>query len=179
MPFAPTYWTADMVRDLPDDGNKYELVWGQLLVTPSPRMQHQRILARIYDAVKPYCTRHALGEVLWSPADISWTEDTLVQPDLFVISPEEMGAREWADVRALRLVVEVLSHSTEEHDRFQKRRLYQSQGVSAVWLIDGLRRRVESWTPRDEFPVLETTRLTWHPSGAPEPLVIELASLFA
>jgi Uma2 family endonuclease len=178
MPIAPRYWTAEMVRALPSDGNRYEVVWGELLVTPAPRLRHQRILARVYDAVRPYCVRNALGEVLWSPADISWSDDTLVQPDLFVVAPEEANAREWTDVRTLRLVVEALSPSTEQHDRFQKRRLYQEEGVGTLWLVDSVKRVVEVWTPDRQFPTIEGERLTWQPAGADAPLVIEVAALF-
>lgn len=112
MPLAPDYFTADMVRALPDDGKRYEVVWGELLVTPSPVPMHQRVVSRLLVSLHMYCDRHGIGEVLTSPADISWGEDILVQPDVFVIAREEAGARDWASVKTLRLVVEVLSPST-------------------------------------------------------------------
>lgn len=178
MPLASEYHTADMVRAMPDDGNRYEVVWGELLVSPSPRWVHQRVLKGLVYAVDPYVMRHGLGELAWSPADISWGPDTLVQPDLFVVAPGESGGVDWAQVKTLRLVAEVLSPSTARHDRFQKRRLYQSRGVGTLWLVDIDRRVVEVWTPEATFPAVEGERITWHPPEAPEPLVIALEGLF-
>ena len=92
MPLAPAYHTADMVRALPDDGNRYELVYGELLVSPSPRWVHQRVVTRLMlgDSIRSAAT-HDCGEVVASPADISWGADTLVQPDVFVVTPREAG----------------------------------------------------------------------------------------
>lgn len=178
MPLAPEYFTADMVRAIPEDGKRYELVWGELLVSPAPALPHQRIVRRILIGLEAFCARHSLGEVLMSPADISWSDDTLVQPDIFVIDPSESQARDWRSIKTLRLVVEVLSPSTARHDRFTKRKLYQAQGVETLWLVDVDRRVVETWTPSQAFPAVETVQLTWQPVGAPEPLTIPLATLF-
>lgn len=178
MPLAPEYFTADMVRDIPDDGKRYELVWGELLVSPSPALPHQRVVRKILIGLETFCSRHSLGEVLMSPADISWSDDTLVQPDVFVIHPSESTARDWRSIKTLRLVVEVLSPSTARHDRFTKRKLYQAQRVETLWLVDVDRRVVETWAPSQVFPTVEAAELTWQPAGAPEPLKIPLATLF-
>jgi Uma2 family endonuclease len=75
-------------------------------------------------------------------------------------------------------VVEVLSPSTVDQDRFTKRRLYQEVGVPLYWLVDADSRTVEVWTPEADFPVVEDREITWQPAGAAEPLVIHLAELF-
>jgi Uma2 family endonuclease len=177
MSLAPDFYTADMVRAMPDDGNRYEVVWGELFVTPSPVRQHQRIVGRLLVALHDYCERHGIGEALTSPADISWSIDSLVQPDVFVVAAEH-AADEWDGIRRLRLVVEVLSPSTARRDRFQKRKLYQANGVEMLWLIDPDRRLVETWTPAATLPVVEAKRLMWRPDGAPEALVVELDAIF-
>src|SRR6476646_3261698 len=79
---APLYYTADMVRAMPDDGNRYEVVYGALLVTPAPRPWHQVAVQRLIVALAAYLDRQALGLVLSSPADISWGPDVLVPPDV-------------------------------------------------------------------------------------------------
>lgn len=177
MPLAPDFHTAEMVRAMPDDGNRYEVVWGELFVTPSPIKAHQRIVRRLLVALSEYCAREEVGEPFTSPADISWSIDSLVQPDVFVIAPEHADD-EWPAVRRLRLVIEVLSPSTARRDRFQKRKLYQANGVEMLWLVDPERRLVETWTPAATLPVVESDRLTWRPDGASEPLVLELSSIF-
>ncbi len=179
MPLAPQYFTADMVRALPEDGQRYEVVHGELLVTPAPTMPHQRVVTRLVVALAPYCERLSLGEVLTSPADVSWGEDVLVQPDVFVTARDEAGLSEWSSLRTLDLVVEVLSPSTAKQDRFQKRRLYQRQRVETLWIVDIDRALVEVWTPDAILPLVRTEELVWHPPGAAEPLVIPVAGLFA
>ncbi|MFC1639539.1 hypothetical protein ACFL3B_02095 [Gemmatimonadota bacterium] len=80
---APVYYTADMVRALPEDGNRYALVYGELLVTPAPGLWHQAVVGRMHEALSAYLRRYPVGYTLMSPADISWTADTLVQAELF------------------------------------------------------------------------------------------------
>src|SRR5881392_615255 len=128
---APVYYTADMVRALPADGNRYEVVHGELLVTPSPRLWHQTLVTRLLHALATYLDSEPVGLVYASPADISWgREDILVQPDVFVIPRDEARTLDWMQIRTLRLAVEVLSQSSQRADRFTKRRLYQEQHVS-------------------------------------------------
>jgi Uma2 family endonuclease len=176
---APVYYTADMVRALPDDGNRYEVVHGELLVTPAPRLWHQEIVARIFLALPAYIGREASDlHVFASPADISWTDDTLVQPDLFVVPLAEARTLDWMGVKDLLLAVEVLSPSSARADRFTKRRLYQERRIPAYWVVDGDERLVEVWTPEARFPVVERERLIWQPAGALQAFTLELEELF-
>ncbi len=175
---APTYWTAEMVRQLPDDGNRYEVVYGELLVTPAPRLGHQLLVTRLAVAIAKYLDHEPAGVMLTSPADISWGRDVLVQPDVFVVTREEARSGEWARIRNLLLVVEVLSPSTARADRFTKRHRYQEAGVPLYWIVDGADQRVEVWTPDAELPVIETQRLVWHPVGAGQTFTLDLAELF-
>jgi Uma2 family endonuclease len=176
---APVYYTADQVRALPDDGNRYEVVHGELLVTPAPRAWHQEVVKRLLVALDAYLSRHPAGHVVMAPADISWTDDTLVQPDVFVVDREEARTLDWRRMRRLLLAVEVLSPSTARADRFTKRRLYQEVGIPVYWLVDGDARTVEVWTPEALVPVVERESVRWYPAGASRPLVIGLAELFA
>ncbi|MCZ6754824.1 MAG: Uma2 family endonuclease [Gemmatimonadales bacterium] len=175
---APVYYTADMVRALPDDGNRYETVHGELLVTPSPRLWHQAIVLRLTHELMDYVDRQGVGFVLASPADISWSDDTLVQPDVFVADLEEARTLDWTNVKTLLLVVEVLSPSTARYDRFTKRRLYQEVRIPEYWVVDPDKRSVEVWTPADELPRVERERVMWQPAGVGVPFVVDLDRLF-
>jgi Uma2 family endonuclease len=126
---APVYFTAEMVRTMPDDGNRYEVVYGELLVTPSPRPWHQVVVHRLSVAIELYLRAEPVGIVLSAPADISWGPDVLVQPDVFVVPPEEARTLTWSRMRTLLLVAEVLSPSTSRGDRFLKRLRYRDAGV--------------------------------------------------
>lgn len=175
------YYTRDEVLAFPDDGNRYELVYGELLVSPSPAVSHQRVVLRLATALVPYVKRYSLGEVLASPADLSWgrSDDILVQPDVFVVSAAQAGAMRWEALSDFSLFVEILSPSTARYDRFTKRRLYQEMRVPLYWILDLHNRRAETWTPEQTSPEYEERRLTWQPPGATEALTIDLAELFA
>src|SRR5436309_4474204 len=85
MPDAKTPWTREMVLALPDDGNRYELIDGELLVSPSPRALHQRAVLCLYDRLGPFVRRHRIGVVGLAPSDLDLESGQLVQPDLFVV----------------------------------------------------------------------------------------------
>jgi Uma2 family endonuclease len=176
---APIYYTADMVRALPDDGNRYEVVRGELLVTPAPRLWHQEIVLRLAEALREYLRHERVSHVLFSPADISWRSvDTLVQPDIFAVPLEQARTLDWTEITDLLLAVEVLSPSTRRADRFTKRAEYQRRGVPVYWIVDPDEQQVEVWTPADMFPQFERERLRWRPAGAETEFELELSRLF-
>jgi len=176
---APTYYTADMVRSLPDDGNRYETVHGELLVTPAPRGIHQYVVTNLVVRLGNYLAAHPAGQLFISPADISWGPDLLVQPDVFVVATDEGRTLDWARMKTLLLVIEVLSPSTRRADRFTKRRAYQEARVANYWIVDIEQGTIEVWTPETTFPTTERERVVWHPKGAAEALVIPIADLLA
>ncbi len=175
------YYTKDEVLAFPEDGNRYELVYGELLVTPAPRYNHQQLVLALAAELRSYLSTRSAGVVMISPADITWgrPDDVLVQPDVFVIAPEDAQFREWDEFRHFSLFVEVVSPSSARYDRFTKRRLFQDMGVPLYWVIDPANRRAEIWTPAATAPVYETVRLVWHPSGVTEAWTMELDKLFA
>jgi Uma2 family endonuclease len=178
MGMAVTYYTAELVRALPDDGRRYEVVHGELLVTPAPGAWHQEVVKRLLVTLDGYLARQPAGHVLASPADISWGPETLVQPDVFVLPLEEARTLDWRQMRTLLLAIEVLSPSTARAGRFTKRRLYQEVGVATYWIVDPDRRCVEVWTPEAAFPTVEWNAVSWRPAGAEEALTIRLEELF-
>ena len=176
---APIYYTADMVRAMPDDGNIYEVVHGELLVTPAPRLWHEEVAGRLYETVRAYLRAQPIGLAIGSRSDLSWgLKDVLVSPDLFVVPLEEARKLDWLVLRSVLLAAEVLSPSSKRADRFTKRRLYQERGVALYWVIDPEEEVAELWHPADEFPRIERQRLVWHPAGATEPFSLELRELF-
>ena len=175
---APVYYTAEMVRGLPDDGNRYETVHGELLVTPAPRAWHQIVLVRLIQVLGGYLERDLVGQLLSSPADISWSPDVLVQPDLFVVPWDEIRPLTWERIKHLLLVVEILSPTTARADRFTKRRLYQEVRIPSYWIVDADEHFVEVWTPQAALPTVERERVLWLPAGAAQPLVLTLPELF-
>jgi Uma2 family endonuclease len=177
---AHQYHTADMVRALIDESRhwpRYETVHGELLVTPAPRPWHQTVALRLARALGDYVDGEGIGEVFMSPADISWSSDTLVQPDAFVVPIEEARTLEWPRMRTLLLAIEILSPGSIRADRFTKRRLYQEVGVALYWVIDPDVASVEIWTPTDQLPHTETKQLVWTPRSASRAFEIKLDEL--
>ncbi|HEX6058760.1 MAG TPA: Uma2 family endonuclease [Gemmatimonadaceae bacterium] len=182
MATAAKRWTVDEVRALIDESRhwpRYELVDGELLVTPAPRMLHQSAVLALAVPLRSYCEENALGRLLTSPADIGLEPDSIVQPDIFLVPPATPRPREWSDVRSLRLAVEILSPGSARHDRTVKRRLYQRNGVPEYWIVDLDARLVERWRPDDERPEILEERLVWEPAQGTPPFVLELQAFFA
>jgi Uma2 family endonuclease len=175
---APIYYTADQVRALPEDGNRYEVVHGEILVTLAPRLLHQEVVGRLLIALSRYFEVEPAGHALLAPADISWGPDTLVQPDVFVVPVEQARSLDWSRIQDLLLVAEVLSPSSARADRFTKRIEYQRRRVPVYWIVDPDERRVEVWEPDDTAPCFERERLLWHPVGATRPFELDLEVLF-
>jgi Uma2 family endonuclease len=178
MPDAARRYTVDEVLAFPDDGNRYELVDGELLVTPAPSMPHQVVLSRLHGFLLDYLRNRRDVVALFSPADITWDREKLVQPDLFVIPASEVSAS-WKTVRTLLLAVEVVSPSSARGDRLVKRRLYQRQRVATYWIVDLDARLVEVWHPDDDRPEIVTEALRWQAAPGADELLIELPGLFA
>ena len=180
MPALPTTgWTVDMLDALPDDGNRYEIIDGQLFVTPAPRRTHQRAVARLLTLLDGYLADRTDLEVLPAPADIRAGERTSVQPDLFVLPREVEAPGRWPDLRSLLLAVEVLSPGTARADRLRKRHLYQREGVAEYWVVDLDSRLVERWRAGDERPEILDRALEWRrPAGSEKPLLVDLESFF-
>ena len=172
-------YTAEMVRDLPDDGNRYETVHGELLITPRQRPWHQIVLSRLNTALTDYLHDQPVGYLLQSPADISWGEEILVQPDIFVVDPDEASTYDWTLMKTLLFVGEVTSDTTTDADRITKRLLYQSVGVPAYWVVDPNQKVVDVWVPDATVPEVNKKTVEWHPTGAQEPMVLDLRELFS
>ena len=179
MPAQPTEWTVEMVRALPDDGNRYEVIDGELYVTPAPSWTHQRAVLELAVLLRPYLREHFLGDVIISPADVLFGPRNMVEPDVFVV-PLVEGAppRAWEQVGRLLLAVEVLSPSTRHTDRGPKLDLYQRKGVPEYWIVDIDARLVERWRPRDDRPEVIANVLEWQPKADVAPLRIVLDEVF-
>ena len=175
MPAHQSEWTAEMARALPEDGRRYEVLDGELFVSPSPSRQHQRAVRMLLLLLDPYCTRHGLGEALDSPADIEFSLRDLLQPDVFVVPNTGPS---WREATSLLLAVEVLSPSTARVDRHDKRPTYQRYRVPEYWIVDLDARVFERWRPDDARPEVLLDVLSWQPREGIPPLDIHLPEYF-
>src|SRR3954468_11254879 len=123
MPSAERVWLAADLADLPDDGNRYEGIDGELHVTPAPSLNHQEAVARLYMILAPYVDSQRCGHAFIAPADVTFSPARGVQPDVFVLPRTgPRRPRTFIEVGRLLLAAEVLSPSTARWDRVDKRR---------------------------------------------------------
>ncbi|MBI3848388.1 MAG: Uma2 family endonuclease [Planctomycetes bacterium] len=138
------HWTYDDYMRLPDDGKRYEILWGELIVSPSASYRHQLVIARMTDALSEFLRGRDLGQWLPSPMDIVLAEDSIVQPDLLFFRKGRSleSARHGIHVPP-DLAFEVMSPSSEARDADEKRRLYAQYGVREYWLVDPDPKRID------------------------------------
>ncbi|HWE63109.1 MAG TPA: Uma2 family endonuclease [Chloroflexota bacterium] len=133
----------DYLRLPEDDPNKYEMLWGELHMAPSPRFTHQEIQAALIVLLGGHVRERGLGTVV-GPIDLYRDEVNYVQPDISYFTAAQLPLLGEQQIRqAPPLTVEILSPSTATTDREDKRRWYAELGVREYWLVDPLAQRVE------------------------------------
>jgi len=174
-------WTYSDYARLPDDGNRYEVIDGELLVTPSPSPLHQRIVARLLMALDPYAERHGLGLVI-PDVDLLFQTGQFLRPDLLVAPRDRPeGITNRGIETAPLLVVEILSPTSGAIDRVTQPMSYGDLGTPEYWVLDP--EECCAWTWRfaegATSPERVEGRLEWRPRSASEPLEVDLAGVLA
>lgn len=122
---------------LPDDGKRYEIIDGELFMSPSPGTPHQLVLGNLLYYLTDFVKRHDLGRVFVAPFDVVFSRHDVVEPDILYISDQRSSVLTEKNVQgAPDLVVEVRSESTADIDRGAKLKLYARFGVTEYWIVD-------------------------------------------
>ena len=176
---APSDWTYSEYARLPDDGNRYEVIDGEVCVTPAPGPAHQKVAGNLYLALRAYVERHALGEILWD-VDLLFVSGQFLRPDMvFVPTAALDGVTDRGVEKAPGLVVEVLSPHSRSIDRVKKPPRYKDFGVPEYWVLDRDARAVEVYRLGEGAePDVRTDVLRWQPDPAAPPLEVPVARLF-
>jgi Uma2 family endonuclease len=147
---AATKMTYEQYCLLPEDGKQYELIDGELFMTPAPRPKHQRIVVRLTEELSRFVRENSLGEVFVAPVDVLMDRHTVLQPDvLFISAARQSIVGEEAIEGAPDLVVEVLSPSTFYKDLRKKMTAYSQFGVQEYWIVDPETQTIELYARRD------------------------------
>src|SRR5665213_1661232 len=172
-----TDWTVDMLDDLPDDGQRYEIIDGELFVPPAPRLPHQLVLNALNVRIYSYLLGKGVGRVVFSPSDVYRGDRTRnhVQPDLFVV---RLTDHAWPTypfhLADLLLVIEIVSPGNPRYDYQTKRTLYLTNGIPEYWVVNSDARNISRWRSTDDPGDVLSKSITWHPAGMEHPLVIDL-----
>jgi Uma2 family endonuclease len=138
-------FTAADLEAMPDDGNRYEIIDGALIVTPAPITRHQIVVANLYGMVRSACP--STLRVLFAPYDVKLSELTVLQPDLLVASKSAFTETNLPSTPLL--AVEVLSPSTRHIDLGLKRSRYEAAGCPSYWVVDPGVPSITAWELRE------------------------------
>jgi len=137
-------WTSEMYAALPDDGQRYEVVQGVLLMSPAPETAHQGIIAQIHHHLYERFFAPRLGLVFMAPIDVVLSSRTTIQPDILVVLKEHVNRVQTKRIVGVPdLVVEVISPSSATYDRLVKYSVYEQVGVSEYWLVNASEQTIE------------------------------------
>ncbi len=178
MPRVPV--TVDDLAAMPEDGNRYEIIDGELFVTPALLLYHQRAQMSLVARLLPYARSIGL-ELFAAPTDVRVSRITQVEPDLIALQQmtDAVPSTRWIAMSRLLLAVEILSPSTGHLDRERKRRLYLTEGVQEYWIVDTAARVVDVWTPHSAEPRVVCDVLHWQPRPDRAALVVDVGDVFA
>ena len=169
-------WTVEDLYRIPRDENRYEVLCGELLVTPPPGDKHEVALARLNSLLVPYVVANRLG-LVFSGNPAIHREGSFLIPDLLVRRPFEAEGATWAEQTLPILVVEVRSPSTWNRDRTSKRSFYLRLNVPDYWMVDPERELVVVVRPGEPDREVRDV-FHWRPDGAAEPLEIQIRQIF-
>jgi len=122
---------------MPDDGNRYELIFGEIVMSPAPATKHQFVLGELYANFRDQVAKKLLGVVLFAPVDVKFSQFSVVEPDLIVVKGNRARIVTEKNVDGVPdLVVEILSPSNRAQDLVRKAALYTQYGVPEYWIVD-------------------------------------------
>lgn len=137
----PNFSYAEYLQ-LPDD-QRYEVLEGELVMTPAPGTDHQQILAKLTIQLGTFIEAHSLGQFYFAPVDVILADQTVVQPDFLFVRQERLDIIQQRGLfGAPDLVVEILSPATAQRDLATKRQLYSKYGVQEYWIVDPATRSI-------------------------------------
>ena len=181
MPAAFEKWTVELLDALPESSDRFELIDGELHVTPSPSFPHQRAVTELVWLLVGYTRNLGTCETVASPSDV-WREprqENRVQPDVYVVRRHDGILPPYPfHLEELLLAVEVVSLGNPYLDYQVKQRLYAREGVAEYWVVDLSDRKVSRWRGRHSAVEVLADRITWQPDRDVEPLGFDLPEFF-
>jgi len=175
-------WNWSEFARLPDDGNRYEVIDGELFGTPRPETPHQEAGARLFVELRGFANEYDLGKVLYAPLAVLLGDGDYLKPDIVFVRSDHLHYKTKRGIEGPPdLVIEILSPTTARQDRGVKRERYAHFGIPEYWIVDTDRRRIETHRLADptRLPMVVTDRLSWQPVEGGPVLELNVAELLA
>jgi len=180
MSIQPRPLTFEDLLDTPDDGYRYEIIDGEMIVSPAPGRKHQSFSGLLFLLVATHVRSNNLGEVFFAPVDVRLHTNDIVQPDLIFIRRDRLDIYQDNPVEGPPdLVVEIISPTSVVRDAIRKARLYAASGVREYWLADPVKRTFQLFVLRDGRYEDVAPIAGLHHSTVVDGLIIDAAALFA
>lgn len=130
--------------ELPDDGKRYEVIEGELIMSPAPHTSHQFISLNFVLKLATFVIEKKLGKICYAPVDVLLSETNIVQPDILFVAADNLNIITEKNIKGVPdLIIEIVSPSSGYYDLVAKKEIYEQFGVSEYWIIDPMKQRVE------------------------------------
>lgn len=130
--------------NLPDDGPRYELINGELVMTPAPNTMHQNIIVKMIYEIERFLQQQKIGKLFCAPTDVKFSDSNILQPDIFFISKERSGIITEKMINGTPdVIIEILSPGTAYYDLLEKKEIYEQSGVAEYWIVDPKKLRID------------------------------------
>ena len=144
IPPGPIKLTYEDYVDLPDDGRRYEILDGDLEVSPAPAPKHQAVSGDLFSILHGHVQERGLGSVYYAPIDVLLADTSIVQPDLVFIDAARASIVSRRGIEGPPdLAIEILSSWSVRRDRIAKAALYARYGIRHYWVMDPDARTLE------------------------------------
>ncbi len=128
----------------PDNGKRYQIIHGEVYMTPAPVPYHQRIIIKLSEILDEFVVKNNLGVVFIAPCDILLSDEDIVQPDIFFISNENLDIIKEKYIEGVPdLAVEIISPYTQKLDKIFKKKLYETYRVKEYWIVEPDKKTME------------------------------------
>ncbi len=175
LPIVVPRYTIEDLESFPDDGNRYELLDGMLLVSPAPLPAHEFVVQRLHYELVTYLGKRAR---VFCRGAVQLRPRTSLEPDILVLPRSARGRRVWADITGWWLAVEVSGRGSRIYDRDFKHAAYPRLGVREAWRADLAEHCIYVLREPGGAITREDQRLAWHPPGFAEPLCLSVPEVF-
>ena len=137
-------YTYQDYLDLPEDGKRYEVINGELIMVAAPSTFHQSVLINLVNDLKNFLNREKVGKVFCAPIDVKLSDRNVVQPDIIFVSQNNSNIITENNVEGTPdLIIEILSPGTAYHDLIEKKEIYERFDVKEYWIVDPKKQRIE------------------------------------